>query len=93
MTEFFCFQCGVDFEIDARTYQKTKAGCKCDKEFLDTLRHLAIRPDPDSGSTLDLSLYFPPNYALISERSEDLYIASDSEEKFYSLTDDDVTVA
>ena len=91
MTVFFCFQCGVDFEIDARTYQKTKAGCKCDKEFLDTLRHLAIRPEGDGS--LDLSLYFPPNYALISARSEDLYIASDSEEKFYSLTDDDVTVA
>lgn len=81
----------MDFDIDPRTYQRTKSPCRCDKEFLEVLRHLSIRPE--EKDKIDLSLYFPPNVALISQRKEDLYIGLDDEEIFYSLTDGDVTVA
>jgi hypothetical protein len=81
--EFFCFECGITFEVYSENHRSTVAINSCDCDLLVSLGHMAINP-ADNGD-LDLSLFYPPNFALITDNAETLYTFIDGEEKFYSL--------
>lgn len=81
--EFFCFECGVTFEVTPpSSLSESSDGCSCC--LIDSLAHMAIKPSKEDRG-LDLGLFYPPNYALITDSGESGYTLFDGEERFYSL--------
>lgn len=85
--EFFCFECGVTFDVvhpeSPDAVSREDSGCSCD--LIDNLYHMAIRPAKDERG-LDLGLFYPPNYILVTDNGETGYTMFDGEERFYSLS-------
>jgi hypothetical protein len=83
--EFFCFECGITFEVYGKNDQPATVTTvdSCDCNLLESLGHMSI--NPVNNGDLDLSLFYPPNFALITDDLETLYTMIDGEEKFYSL--------
>jgi hypothetical protein len=78
---FFCFTCGVDFRI----YGAYENGCNC--SLVDNLNNMSIEPEDDlTDSGLDLTLFYPPNFGLITDDAEHVALMLKSSEKFYSLS-------